>query len=205
MSRSAAPPRLHAWIERQMERPGVYSRIQRLVGNDRLWTRFVAEAVRPFRGMRMLDVGCGPADVLGYLPPDVDYLGIDLHPPYLVAAARRHPRKTFREVRVEALPDAEYDVVLLAGVLHHLDDETARAMARECRRLLAPGGRLLALEPLRRAGRSWLEEQAYAIDRGKHVRADYRPLLTAFSQVNATPWERMLRLPYTYVVLEARR
>lgn len=204
MTRSAAPRRLHAWMERQMERPGVYSAVQRAVGNDRLWTRFVAEAVRPSPGLRLLDVGCGPADVLAYLPADVAYLGIDLHPPYLAAAARRHPARAFREVRVEALDDGPYDLVLLAGVLHHLDDDEARAMARECRRLLAPRGRLLALEPLRRPGRSWLEEQAYAIDRGKFVRADYRPFFAGFAQVEATPWERMLRLPYTYVVLEAR-
>ena len=41
----------------------------------------------------VLDVGCGPADVLRYLP-EVDYVGIDRSSTYVPEASRRHRATT---------------------------------------------------------------------------------------------------------------
>jgi SAM-dependent methyltransferase len=47
-----------------------------------------------------------------------------------------------------ALPDASADLVLISMVLMYFDDPSAVAgLVAECRRILAPGGRLVIIEP----------------------------------------------------------
>jgi ubiquinone/menaquinone biosynthesis C-methylase UbiE len=63
----------------------------------------------------------------------------------MLAAARNTEhgqRVTFRQLRGEALPvgDGAADMVFMSMVLHHLSD--ASETARECRRILRPGGRV---------------------------------------------------------------
>ena len=59
------------------------------LGADKAITRYVNEALQPKSGMKMLDVGCGPANVLPYLPP-LDYTGIDLNEKHIAYARQRH-------------------------------------------------------------------------------------------------------------------
>src|SRR5438132_671516 len=57
-----------------------------------LGTRFhevyIRDYVRPERGERVLDIGCGPGEIMVFLP-SVDYLGIDINPRYVEAATER--------------------------------------------------------------------------------------------------------------------
>lgn len=86
------------------------------------------------RRYRVLDVGCGPKPYYPFFEPYVsDYVGVDVGN----AAAEL-------EGAVEALPvpDGSFDLVLCTQVLEHADDP--RQAVRELRRVLAPGGRVLA-------------------------------------------------------------
>jgi SAM-dependent methyltransferase len=187
-------------------RARAYSLLQRTVGQERLLRRFVDEALALTPGDRVLDVGCGPADVLAALPAGVRYTGLEPHPPYLAGARRRFgPTADLRGARVEELPaGAVFERVLLMGVLHHLPDPEASALLRACLARRAPGGELVALEPCPRPGRGWVEQQLYAIDLGRFVRSEQslRAMVCAGAPAaRFDVWEGMLRVPYTYVVV----
>lgn len=187
-------------------RARAYSLLQRSVGRDRLLRRFVTEALALRPGDRVLDVGCGPADLLALLPPSVRYTGIEPHAPYLAGARRRHgPGADLRGQRVEELPPAErFERVLLTGVLHHLADPQASSLLAACAARRTPGGALVVLEPCPRAGRGWLEQQLYAIDRGRFMRPEEELRALALAQDPAASfaiWEGMMRLPYTNMVI----
>jgi SAM-dependent methyltransferase len=106
--------------------------------------RWILASLPPAPG-RALDVGCGEGALLAALAPYVDEVhGTDLDPAMRRTAAQRCAG--LPNVTVDATPWAErpgpYDVVTMVAVLHHLDEAAALA---DVRRLLAPGGRFLAV------------------------------------------------------------
>ncbi|MFH0902521.1 MAG: class I SAM-dependent methyltransferase, partial [Pseudomonadota bacterium] len=108
-------------------------------------------------GVRTLvDVGCGLATAAHALLPRlaaVSYVGIDADEQRLrkaeelLVGASYAARVELRAGLAERLPfpDAQADLVLTCMTMQHLVD--AAAAAREMRRVLAPRGRVVAVEP----------------------------------------------------------
>ena len=125
----------------------------------------------------VLDFACGDGDVAlraaeagAQLSIGIDISGVSIHNAQHVAAQRGLSERTvFLRADCEntGLPDDSVDVVICAGVLHHLD--VTRAFP-EIRRILAPGGRVIAFEAL-----------------------DYNPLIKLYRNRNShqrTEWEK---------------
>ena len=70
-----------------LSHPLVYSTLQSLMGAHSSRKSFVGNYVKPFPGMRILDIGCGPADILAYLP-QVSYSGFDISQDYIDQARK---------------------------------------------------------------------------------------------------------------------
>lgn len=190
--------------------PAVYELFENLVGAQRCRASFVRDYVRPTRGMRILDVGCGTAAILEHLP-EVDYCGYDISTSY-IEAARRHfgARGTFHAALLtERSLDGErpFELALAIGLLHHLDDDEAIRLLRICAARLACHGRLLTLDPCFDPGQSAIARRIIASDRGRNVRTleGYCQLASGlFSQTSAHLRSDLLRIPYTHAILECR-
>lgn len=107
-------------------------------------------------GESVLDVGCGTGSLAIAAKRRVgaggQVYGIDASAP-MIARARRKVGKaavdvTFDEGVAESLPfpDRRFDVVLNTVMLHHLPRKVREECVGEMRRVLKPGGRLLAVE-----------------------------------------------------------
>lgn len=115
-----------------------------------LITRAAVAATVPIR--RVLDIGCGAGNntlkLLQYAPLPCDCDLLDLSLPMLERAAERVGPATSGAVRIFQgdlreieLPEAGYDVILAAAVLHHLrDDRDWETAFRKIFTLTAPGG-----------------------------------------------------------------
>src|SRR4051812_34076661 len=81
--------------KRVLTLPFIYSAFQTLVGASygRQWILSEAWRVKP--GMRIVDIGCGPGDIIDSLP-EVQYIGLDVSEDYIRDAKRRYgTRGTF--------------------------------------------------------------------------------------------------------------
>lgn len=188
--------------------PAVYDFLQWLTGSHRSRQEIVRCYVRAEPGQFILDIGCGTADILAYLP-EVAYYGFDPSPRYVDAARKRFRERatltcaTVTEQTLDGLP--KFDLVLAMGVLHHLSDSEAVNLFRLAKSAMKPGGRLVTLdgcfvEKQSRAARFLIER-----DRGQTVRDEegYRALAgSVFDSVSSHIRHNLSRIPYTHVILE---
>jgi ubiquinone/menaquinone biosynthesis C-methylase UbiE len=110
----------------------------------RQWLDLISRDARPAPGSLVLDVGCGTGR---FAEPLADHfgvrvLGIDPSRTMLDVARPklRSDRVTFEQAPAQAMPLAagSIDMVFMSMVFHHFPD--ARAVARECHRVLRPRG-----------------------------------------------------------------
>jgi SAM-dependent methyltransferase len=194
--------------------PALYDAFQAGVGAYAWHRRVLRTHVLPTlpRGAKVLDIGCGTAEVLQHLPADAEYHGFDRNEAYISRARRLFPdrRASFRcaEFRGE-LPDdgKRYDLVLAIGLLHHLGDDDVASLMRAARNVLAADGRMITLDPVITERQSAAARFLVMHDRGRNVRqqAEYARLARAsFARVDEILDERPMYIPYTGLILVCR-
>ena len=192
-----------------LDRPAAYRAFGVLVGAPRAREIFTREQLRPGRGQRLLDIGCGTGDMVPYLS-GIDYLGFDASAAYVRAARARHRGARFECDRIDArvVEPQSFDLAMANGVLHHLNDEEARQLLRLAHASLRPGGRLITLDGCIIEGQGPMASWLLSRDRGRYVRSKEAYLGLArevFSEVDAKLREDLLRIPYTHLVMECTR
>jgi len=126
------------------------------LGRERAFRERLVELARLAPGEAVLDVGCGTGTLAIAAKRRVGAAGavhgIDASPE-MIDRARRKAVKAgadvmFQTAVVEALPfpDGSFDAVLSTLMLHHLPRPARQQCAREMRRVLKPGGRVLAVD-----------------------------------------------------------
>lgn len=193
-----------------LSHPFVYSALQSLMGAHQARKNFVANHVKPFSGMKVLDIGCGPADILAYLPA-VDYWGFDISENYINRArakfgtAGRFQCKQLHETDLDVLP--AFDVVLAIGLIHHLDEEAALEVMQLARKALKPGGRLLTIDPCLEPSQNPIARFLIRNDRGQNVRdkAGYEALANAVFESPRVDVRHKAWIPYTHCYMECQK
>jgi SAM-dependent methyltransferase len=189
----------------------LYVALQRAVGADRLRYRCIGELnLRP--GDRVLDIGCGPAYYAGHLDNGVRYTGFDTSARYVAHARRRYggADRTFHCGRFGAaeLETLEpVDAVLLFGLLHHLSDVDARDLLDLAGRALAPGGRVVSVDPCFEPTQGRVSRWMSANDRGGYVRepAGFSALGREwFGDVTGTVLADVTRVPSSHWMMVSR-
>jgi len=189
--------------------PWLYDLFQGFALGGQHFPRFVEEFIRPFPGCRVLDIGCGTALILKYLPK-ADYHGFDANPAYIEAARRRHAENPRARLHCGLVKEATglpgtFDIVIAHSVLHHLDDTEAGALFRLAHEALLPQGRLVTLDGAITAGQSFWERFFASRDRGRYVRTPEAYLALArpvFADCRGTDSFRVSRIPMTFWVME---
>lgn len=156
------------------------------LGRERRFRQQLLELAHLEAGESVLDIGCGTGTLAIAAKRVVEGSGV-VHgidaSPEMIARARRKAKRSGMDVVFEMaqaqslpFPDARFDVVLSTVMLHHLP-RAARAQAvRDARRVLKPGGRLLAVDFVRRSGKGLLAHLH------RHGRVDPRDLIVLVTE-----------------------
>jgi len=140
------------------------------------------EAVAELRPRRILEVGCGTGEFAERMKNELDpeqLIAIDFSPRMVELTAARGVDARLGDVRALAFDDSSFDCVLAGWVLYHVA-ELEQAIL-ECRRVLRPGGTLVAatlgmdnLHDLwEMLGDSWRDELSFCRENGLEVLAPY--------------------------------
>ena len=131
-------------------------------GRERRFRELLLRPARLSRGESVLDVGCGTGTLAiaakRAVGVDGEVRGVDPSPEMISRAQRKASRAkaqiTFERAFAQSLPypDERFDVVLSTVMLHHLPGKARHLAVREMRRVLEPGGRLLAVDFVQRSG-----------------------------------------------------
>lgn len=127
-----------------------------LLGRERAFRDRLAALASLAPGQSVLDVGCGTGSLAiaakRSVGPAGRVVGVDASPVMIARAARKARRAGLEVTLTTAVaqrlpgPDAQFDRVLNTLMLHHLSAEGRQQCALEMRRVLKPGGRVLAVD-----------------------------------------------------------
>ena len=188
--------------------PAIYEAFQRVVGARKFRRVMVDRYICAEPGARVLDIGCGPGDLVECLP-HVDYVGFDPSESYIASAQARFGDKArFFVGDVSTIEPADlgrFDCVIAQGVVHHLDDAAADRLFEIAATVLSDDGRLVTVDPCISPRQSSVARAIVTRDRGGNVRAAdaYRTLATRyFRDVRVTEHHDLLTIPFSHAVLE---
>lgn len=191
-----------------LSHPVIYDTLQNIMGARQVRHELVEKFVRPKSNSRILDIGCGTAEILPYLPASVGYWGFDISHPYIEAAKCRFGTRghfhcgQFDQASLGVLP--KFDVVLAIGVLHHLDDDVANNLFALTRAALSERGRMVTIDPCFAPGQNPIARYLIRHDRGQNVRnaEGYQKLACqTFPTVQGTLRHRRW-IPYSHWIME---
>jgi ubiquinone/menaquinone biosynthesis C-methylase UbiE len=126
------------------------------LGRERAFREKMVRLAHLKPGESVLDVGCGTGSLAiaakRQVGPTGTACGLDASPE-MIARAEKKARKSgvdvgFKIAFAQSLPfpDAQFDAVLTTIMLHHLPKKGRAELAGEIRRVLKPGGRVLAID-----------------------------------------------------------
>ncbi len=193
-----------------LSHPFIYSLFQSLMGPRKTRQDFVNNFVKPFSGMKVLDVGCGPADILTDLP-DIDYWGFDISEAYINKARTKfgmRGRFHCKQLQLEDLAGCpSFDVVLALGLLHHLDDVAARNVMVLASKALKPGGRLVTIDPCLDPSQNPISRFLIRNDRGQNVRdkRGYEAIARSVFESPRVEVRHQTWIPYSHCFMECQK
>jgi SAM-dependent methyltransferase len=158
-------------------------------------------------GQRVIDIGCGPGHILSKMPEGVIYDGFDTECGYIDFANQHFGSKGRFHCRIFDLDAvSEFgpaDIVMMNGVLHHMDDDAARTTVSLIEKVLKPGGTFFALDGVYTTRQGSIAKWFLDNDRGNFVRTEaaYRAILfESFPACEIYLHDNLFRIPYSVAI-----
>jgi SAM-dependent methyltransferase len=192
-----------------LSNPRIYDLLQKIMGGTGP-QGFVSDFIRPNKDDYILDLGCGTARILEYLP-NVTYVGYDSDEKYIEYARSKYGNLGsfnigyIQNTNINKL--SKFDTVIMLGVLHHLDDESVKSVLKLIHGVLKPSGRLVTMDPTFIKGQSLISKILVNLDRGKNVRTpdQYQFLIDSNFSSSILTIKNNTFIPYTHCIIECMK
>mgnify|MGYP001174847740 CR=1 FL=1 len=192
-----------------LSKPQFYSIFQMIMSGTSFRRMIVKNFIKK-KNVNILDIGCGPAEILDSLP-QVNYFGYDINSEYIDYAKNKYKDrgnfyyKKFTEKELKKLP--KFDYILLFGILHHLEDKEVYNLLKLAKKVLKKIGRILTEDPILMTKQNILSKFIIKMDRGANVRSkkEYIFLIKKFfKKINSKIYHQKF-IPYTWFVMNCKK
>lgn len=162
-------------IKSTLDIPFVYNFFEKIIGGNKGYEFFVKDFMNVGSNAKVLDIGCGTANLRKYFPETTDYFGYDTNPDYIDFAKKNLKGSFFCEdtdafrKRIGELKD--FDVVFAYGVIHHLPDSEMKKVMDLAKACLKTSGHFYTCDPCFHQDQSIFAKWTVSNDRGKFVRS----------------------------------
>ena len=192
------------FLYRILSFPIIYRSIQLLASGISFRKKFVLKNTIKGKKINVLDVGCGPADILEVIP-NCNFYGFDIDPSIIRYAKKKYNNKNYKffckefsSRELKRLP--KFDLVILFGVIHHLDDIKCTNLLKVLKKTLKVNGKLISCDPVLDDNQNFIARFLIKNDRGKNVRyADHYFELNKkiFKKIECKTYNQNF-IPYTW-------
>ena len=193
-----------------LSKPFIYDTFQNLMGAQKGRENFSRTFIRPIPNNKIIDFGCGTAQILDFLP-NIEYYGFDLSEKYIAFAEKKFKTKGKFQCKLINPKDAlwlpKFDIALAIGVLHHMDNITASNLFATAYATLKDGGRLITMDPAFTNDQSKIARLLANLDRGQQVRApnEYNSIARKHFSNTTITVRHQKWIPYTHCILECTK
>ena len=159
---------------------------------------------------RIFDIGCGPGHFSETISKDIDYIGFDTDQNYIDYANKhfggsaRFFNRIFDKTAIREFGNP--DLIIMNGVLHHLNDETFKIIASDAAASLNKNGILYTLDGCYTDNQNIITKFLLDNDRGGFVRnsSEYNSLLKeSFNTIESDIRNDLSILPYTFILIRS--
>jgi SAM-dependent methyltransferase len=161
---------------------------------------------------RVFDIGCGPGHIAQHIPSHIEYIGFDTEPMYIDYANRRFGNRGrfFTRIFDQAVARdfGRPDLILMNGVLHHMDDAAVNAVVTDAAASLMEGGVFFTLDGCYTPKQNPISHYLMAHDRGEYVRpaAEYQALVArVFEDTRLFVRDDLSWVPYDFAIVHASK
>lgn len=181
-----------------------YSLVQRIMSATSFREKIVKKYITK-NNIKVLDIGCGPAEILNALPR-INYYGFDINPLYINSAKKKYESrgkffcKKFTIKDTKRLP--KFDYVLLLGILHHLNDQELNVLMKNIKKVLKKRGKIITLDNIFIKSQNLIAKFLIVLDKGNNVRSKngYLSVLKKHFKKIKSKVHHQKFIPYTWFV-----
>jgi SAM-dependent methyltransferase len=188
-----------------------YKLYQTFFGANKARRILLREYIKSDGNKRVLDLCCGTCDILPYLD-FFEYIGVDSSEKYI-----DHCKRKFTKFKNTAFisedvgmflnktssSGAKFDIVLLLGGMHHIDDNSLINILQGIQKQLAPDGRLITIDGCFEPHLSRFMKMLLANDRGRFVRTkdEWVKIFTSvFKDYKYDVRANLYHIPYNVII-----
>ena len=159
-------------IKRLMSVPIFWDSVQVVLGAMKFKRELYLSKLHP--PGKLLDFGCADGHIADTFA-GFDYYGVDIDPVAIEAAKQRfrdRPNMHFiaADLCTRPFPSDEFDEILFACTIHHLDDERLLCLLKELHYCMKPDGVIHVIDMVRQDKDGWSQNLMRRLDQGKYTR-----------------------------------
>jgi len=190
--------------------PLVYIFFQKIMSGTSFRKKIIEDNIDN-KKFKILDIGCGPAEILKYIPNSI-YYGYDIDKRSIDYAKKKYKNKNhrfyckyFRKSEIRKLP--KFDYVILFGILHHLKNKEVNTILNLCKKVMKKNALLLTEDPIFLKKQNFIAKFLINKDRGLNVRSknEYIGLVNNHFQNIKSKITHQIFVPYTWFSMICKR